>query len=649
MPTELRRSTCNRDCPDACGLVAEVEDGVLRSLKGDPEHPVTRGFLCFRTSRFPQLASGPQRITQPMRRVSGYGPNAVFEPIDGDEALDLLADRLTTFRRESGPESIFHYRSGGSLGLLKAVSDRFFERFGPCTIKSGDICSGAGEEAQVMDFGVSDSNDLFDLLESRHILCWGKNPTVSSTHTVKVLRDARAKGASIVGLDVMPTGVQAFADEFHTLKPGGDLALALGVARVIDDGPGFDPRAEERCNGLESYRSLVRRRSVSEWSELAGVSVEVTESLARRLLDGPTAILVGWGMQRRARGGAIVRALDALSAVTGNLYRSGGGCSFYFARRKPFADIREGTAPRFVREPVFGSDLLDAASPSVRALWITAGNPVNNLPNSARVAAAIERTEFVVALDCLWNDSNRRADLVLPVPSLVEDTDVLGSYGHHFVSVSDPLIEPPPEVRHEVEWIAGLAQRVGLGEEFSPSVDHWRDVLLAPLAKHGLDRETLQRGAQQAPGTRQVLFEDGKVATADGRVNLIGEQDVDESAFEPADSSKGLWLLSNSHRDSQCGQWAVDLPDRLPIRVHPSACPEGLVDGDEVTVESEVGRLTARLVVDESLRADTVVVPKGGSFDGGTACNILIPEAPTDIGLGAALQECRVRLSRPQA
>ncbi len=146
---EIRKTTCNRDCPDACGILATVEDGRVTRLQGDPDHPVTRGALCYRTSHFLQSPYYRDRITQPLLRKDGE-----LRPVGWDEALDVAAERLTRIRRESGPEAIFHYRSGGSLGLLKHLCDRFFERFGPVTVKRGDICSGAGNTAQELDFGV---------------------------------------------------------------------------------------------------------------------------------------------------------------------------------------------------------------------------------------------------------------------------------------------------------------------------------------------------------------------------------------------------------------------------------------------------------------------------------------------------------------
>src|SRR5947209_7600571 len=160
---EVRKTICNRDCPDACSIVAHVEDGRVTKMGGDPDHPVTQGFLCFRTNRFLERQYSPERLTRPLLRSS----RGQLEPVSWDSALDFAAEGLLRIRKESGPAAIFHYRSGGQLGALMHLTDYFFEKLGPVTIKRGDICSGAGDAAQMADFGEEDSHDLFDLLNSR--------------------------------------------------------------------------------------------------------------------------------------------------------------------------------------------------------------------------------------------------------------------------------------------------------------------------------------------------------------------------------------------------------------------------------------------------------------------------------------------------
>ena len=161
----------------------------------------------------------------------------------------------------------------------------------------------------------------------------------------------------------------------------------------------------------------------------------------------PAAILVGWGMQRRANGSATVRALDALAAVSGNVGVRGGGVSFYFKRRGAFdLSFSRGldVAPRSIPEPLLGPGILAAADPPIRAVWVTNGNPVAMLPESATVARALESREMTVVVDAFMTDSARRAHIVFPTTTMLEDDDLVGAYGHHWISEIRPVV-PAPE------------------------------------------------------------------------------------------------------------------------------------------------------------------------------------------------------------
>lgn len=644
MSAETLRTTCNRDCPDACGMLATVENGKVTALRGDPAHPVTKGFLCFRTSRFPELQESPLRLREPLVRKNG-----VLEPASWEEALSLIAAKLLQVRAESGPAAIFHYRSGGSLGILKHLADLFFDQFGPCATKVGDICSGAGEEAQIRDLGTSDSNDLFDLYHSRHIVLWGKNPTTSSVHLVPVLKEAQARGAQLVLIDPIHHKTANLADKVLQPAPGSDFELAMGVLRVLFDSGRIAPEAANFCDHLPECRRLCEQRTVAEWAASTGLTEADVRALADRFADGPTAILVGWGMQRRQRGGAIVRALDALCALSGNLFCKGGGVSFYFKRRKafrPFGPVVK--APRELREPLLGQDLLATDQPKVRVMWVTAGNPVVMLPDSATVAKALEALEFLVVADCFLTDTARRAHVVLPVATLLEDSDLLGAYGHHWIAESRPVVAMPPGVRHEVQMFQELARRTGLASFPQESIDQLKRHALGGVAGQGASLEFLRKhGAVRSPVADPLLFGAGRVVTPNGRVQLLHEAppavDVPVPAARPG-ASAPLWLFSNSTEKSQASVWSGQgLGERVWIAVHPDAVP-GLAAGAIVRVESVTGAIEAELRLDPAQRRDVAILPKGGHYDRGHSANALIAARATDMGLGAAYLDCLVRI-----
>jgi anaerobic selenocysteine-containing dehydrogenase len=567
---ELARTTCNRDCPDACAIVATVEDGKITRLQGDPDHPVTKGFLCYRTSHYLPVQYSPERLTSPMRRQD----DGSFVAASWDEALADIAGRLAAIKSESGPAAIFHYRSGGSLGLVEHLTDYFFEKLGPCTGKRGDICGGAGDAAQSLDFGDSDSNDLHELVHAKSIILWGKNVHVSSPHTLPVLKQAKANGAHVTLIDPVHHQGASLADEVIAPRPAGDFALAMAVAHLLFQHDWVDPDAASYCDHLDDFKALATSKSVSAWCKDADVTPKQALGLAVRLgLGKPCAILVGWGMGRRKAGGAIVRALDALGAISGNLGIAGGGVSFYYKRRGGLdtSFIGKTPFPRTVCEPLFGKDVLAAQDPPIRALWVTAGNPAAMLPDSQTVARAIASRELVVVVDAFMTDTARLAHWVLPTTTFLEEEDLVGAYGHHYLGSVRPLVPPPPGVKSDLEIAQALAERLGFGEALAGSAREWKERILAPrLGPHGIDVAALEARPVKNPLAKPVLFADRKFATASGKVNLLTEPPPAQ-ATAGARSDYPFWLMSLSTADAQSSQWSRVLSGPATVSVHPEA------------------------------------------------------------------------------
>lgn len=630
---------CNRDCPDACGVVATVEDGRVTKLAGDPNHPVTEGFLCYRTNRFLERQYAEDRILTPQRRVGDR-----FESISWEEALDTIAAKMLEVREQSGAQSLFHYRSGGSLGLMKQVNDYFFEKFGPVAVKSGDICSGAGEAAQESDFNDVVAHDWFDLRNARSVVMWGKNPFVSSIHLVPLLREIKKAGARLVQIDPVHHRGASLCDLVLQPKPGADIPLAFGLARTLFERGAVDPNAGDYCDHLESFRAQALSQSVEAWAALADVAVEQIEQLATIYADGPSAILVGWGMQRREHGAAAVRMLDALAAISGNLGVPGGGVSFSVSRRAAFdTSFQSGleSAPRSIPEPLLGPGLLEENDPPYRFLWVTAGNPVAMLPESTTVERALRQIEMTVVVDSHWTDSALAADIVLPTTTMLEDDDVVGSYGHHYLGLLKPVVEPLGEALSDYEILRRLAPRVGLGEEFQRTTEDWKRILLGKAERGGLSYERLAQGAQRDPNAPRVPYAKRQFGTPNGKVQLIESAPIVSNGGDPL---RPLQLMALATEKSQASQWMVEA-QRGPAlcRVHPEAAL-GFSDGESVRLESEVGALTVRLKFDERQRRDVALMDKGGWQRSGRSANALVRARCTDAGGGARYYDTPVRL-----
>lgn len=636
--TTRLKTACPRDCPDACGLIVTIENGTVVRLQGDPEHPITQGFICQRTSRFVDRQNSRERLTKPLLRRQKSGD---FEEIGWAEALDLVASKMKQFLDESGGASIFHHRCGGSMGIMKHVGDHFFERLGPVAVKSGDVCSGAGEAAQMADFGEFDSNDFFDIQNSKTIFLWGKNVFVSSIHLIPQLKKARANGAKIVLIDPVHHQTSSIADVYVQPKPGTDSAIAMGIACWLFENKKADSSAADYCDHVDEFQALANSRSLDEWAEIADITAEQLVELATAYSDGPTCSLIGWGLQRRRHGAATIRTIDALAAVSGNLGIAGGGASFYFVRRGAFDfSFSDGyEPPRSIPEPMFGPAILEANDPQIRMVYIWGSNPVAMLPDSETVAEALRTREFTVVVDPFLTDSAKCADLVLPTTTFLEEDDLVGAYGHHYLSEMSPVVDPPEDVLSDHEIFRALSRRLGIADGFDMPASDWKQRLMAKLNDVSVTLEDLKQGAIKSPFARDVLFSDRKFGTESGKVNLI--TDLHPDLLTPsADDSLKVTALSTGK--SQASQWPTESQSGpADAVVHPSSVP-GYKDGDVVTISSERGQLQVRLRFDGQQRQDVLLMEKGGWHAEGRSANALIPAQVTDDGECAVYYDCPI-------
>jgi len=625
--------------------VATVEEGRVVALAGDKTHPITRGFLCERTNKFLHLHYHAERLTSPLVR-----DGTRFHPVSWDAALDIVARALARIRAESGPEAVLHYRGGGSLGILKTLNDYFFECFGGARVKRGDICSGAGEAAQEADLGISEANAIEDLLHSRIILLWGKNVTTSFVHLLPILKEAQSKGTRLVVIDPVPNKTMRFADEIIRPRPGADRFLALGMARILFERGWVDPTLEEWSTGAGEFRTLAFRRPLEELARFADVSPETVTRLATLYAtERPGNIQVGWGMQRRRHGSSTIRVLDALAALTGNFGVPGGGVTFYYRRRGAF-DLGPYQAPpsrASLLEPLLGHEILAAVDPPVRAVVIDNGNPVATLPDSQTVARALETRELVVVLEQQMTDTAERAHVVLPVTTMLEETDLIGAYGHHYLSASRPVAERLPGTRTDLEIYQALADRLGFGDRLRGTPEEWARRLLAPVASH-VSLEKLQHGAHRNPIVPLIQFENKKFATADGKFHFVTSVEVEDPEADGA-ASYPLQLGSFSTPEAQASQWSIPWDgEPFEARCHPSAS-SGIPDGAIAWLASSVGRMRVRVRHEADMHPALVVVPKGGWLRHGCAANALVRATLTDGGEGAAYYDERVRFEPAQA
>src|SRR5260370_25207256 len=332
---KIRHSVCALDCPDTCSLLINVENDVENDvengqgsrLRGDPEHPVTRGFLCGKVAQYLDREYSPERLLYPHKRTGEKG-SGQFERITWDEALDTIAARLGSVAAEFGTEAILPYGYGGARGLLNGagMDRRFFHRLGASRLDR-TICSSTGGAALTASLGLRYGTEPEQFRHSQLIVAWGANIHGTNVHLWPFIVEAKRKGAKLYVIDPVRTRTAALADRHLAINPGSDLALALGLMHVIIGEELYDADYVARyTNGFDALVERVKDYTPGRVAPLTGIASEHIVELARAYATTrPAAIRLNYGMQRSERGGAAVRAITALPALTGSWKEAGGG------------------------------------------------------------------------------------------------------------------------------------------------------------------------------------------------------------------------------------------------------------------------------------------------------------------------------------
>ena len=370
-------STCTRDCTNTCGLIAFVKNGRLKALKGNPEHPYTRGSVCHKAAGFVRRIYSPERVLSPLRRINGR-----WHEISWDEALDEIADRMKAIRGEFGPEAILYYQGYGERTALKLLNRRFFNHFGGVSTTYGSLCGGTGQAAQDLDLGRRISHDPLDHHNAAAMILWGRNPVSTNIALVPIIREIRKKGAPVILVDPLPSNSLPLCDLFVQIAPGSDAFFAMAVAKKILAAGGHHLAfVENHAEGFEGFRRIFDRFSIKQLITRCDISESHVDRMAEILMiHHPTAILLGWGLHRWAYGHYAVRCIDALGAMTGNLGVPGGGVSQGFEEYGPYDPEGWGDdlAPqrRKLLMAAIGEEIMQARDPKIKMIFVTAANPV---------------------------------------------------------------------------------------------------------------------------------------------------------------------------------------------------------------------------------------------------------------------------------
>lgn len=642
------RTTCNRDCPDSCSIIATVEGGRIVAQHGAQDHGITQGFLCQRGNRYLERFYSPDRVLHPQRRLGG-----AWQQISWDDALDVAAEQLWRQRAELGPEAVAFISYSGIKGLVaKAVGRLFWDQFGGPTLTGGGTSVEATHAAQALSFGGEGTHAPQDLVNSRALVVWGKNIATTRPHIMPFLRRARRQGAPLHVIDPVLCATARQADQFHQLRPGSDAFLALAVARLLIEWDAYDHAfVAAHTRGFAQYRKLVFAHTLAAAAQRTDLPPQQIEQLARIYAEHkPVATLHGLGASYWRQGGATVRLIDALVALSGNIGIAGGGShtdtSAHQGMQRSLVTNRSAGARRVLLLPRLGQDLLDAEDPPIRMAWVAGANPAATSPHTARVDEALRSLDFLVVVDQFLTASCSHADLFLPCTSYLEMEDLVSAYGHHWLGMTQAVVPPLGEARSDVEIYQGLAARLGFGPELEGTPREWARQILGELGAHGITPKSLLEAPCSNPLTPPIAFTDFRFGTESRCFEFIRELDVKAPTLGPEElhlvATKTLKMCN-----AQINEREIVAEPR--IRVHPETLLAlGLEEGEWAWIESPVGGVAARVAGDGRVRRDVVLFNPAAWRGDLQGVNQLRQSIMTDMGDAAAMHETRVRL-RPYA
>jgi anaerobic selenocysteine-containing dehydrogenase len=647
-----------------CGLRITTEDGVVQSVRGDPDDPLSRGHICPKAVALKDLHEDPDRLRTPMRRTA-----TGWHPLSWDDALDQAAAGLRAVQDRHGDDAVAVYLGNPtvhSVGAMLYAPDLIRALHTKNRYSATSVDQLPHHFAAYFMFGHQLLLPIPDLDRTSYMLMLGANPLasngsiMSAPDVAKRLKAIAARG-SLVVVDPRRTETAGIATTHHFIRPGTDALLLSALVRtVLEDGA----RPTLPVTGLEALQDAVAPFAPEAVASTVGIPAEAIRGIARDFSAADGAVCYArMGASTQPFGGLCQWLSNALNIVTGNLDEPGGA-----GFPEPAIDVvkgflgvhRPGSFGRWrsrVRGlPEFGGELPVATlaeemttpgEGQIRGLLTHAGNPVLSTPDGVALDDALNGLEFMVSIDFYLNETTRHADLVLPPASPLERVhyDLI----FHALAIrntarfSPPIFDRPMHARHDWEILLGLETRLSRRSDVKTKAQR---AMRARLGPTGLLRMAMREGPY---GSGWKIWKDGltlsaleakpsgldlgplkpcleeRLGTKDGRIQLAPDvlvADLPRLEAVLAGGSKdvavdGIVLIGRRELRSNNSwmhnsQRLVKGPERCVLLVHPDDAKRlGLADGRTATVTSRVGSVDVPVSVSDAVMPGVVSLPHG--------------------------------------
>ena len=648
--SEVIRSVCGL-CYSGCGVLVHLRGDQVIGVEGDPDSPVNRGTLCAKGLASLEYLYHPDRLKHPLRRAGERGEGK-WRRVSWDEALNAVADALIETRDEYGAESVA-FVQGAAKGLQDSYGERLVNAFGtPNFSTTGHVCFAPRAFASKITCGFNPIPDYE--YPPACIVVWGANMAATRIGEHEQMAQALSRGARLVVIDPRRTDLASKADVWLRVRPGSDLALALGMVHVIVNEGLFDAAfVDDWTVGFDELKAHIQNYSPENVAEITWLPAEAIREAARfYATNKPACIQWGNAIDQGVNSFQTARAISILRAITGNLGVPGG------ESQQSSVGLLEWTSPELVLwdkmppdrwERRVGADhplapmfhrvppqnvvkaMLQEDPYPIRAVFVQGSNPLVTYSNAQQAYRAFDRLDFLAVVDMFMTPTAALADVVLPVASYLEFDNVVAPPCYPVAQVQRKVTHIG-ECRSDYEIINGLAKRLGLERYFWSDVESFLDAILKPV---GLTFSEFRKVGVILGQKLYRKYETGGFETVSGKVELLSSQ-LAEWGFDPLPAYREppetphsdpelaeeyplvltTWT-AGAYRHSG-GRQIASLRDSHPepiVTLHPETARRlGIEDGNRVHVETMRGIIEQRAATSTGVDPRVVVADYGWWF-----------------------------------
>jgi formate dehydrogenase (coenzyme F420) alpha subunit len=603
-------------------------------ITGNYEHPLTKGFLCFKGRNFGDVHYSEDRLRQPLLR-----DGSDWRPISFEQALDVLASRFSRIKQEYGPQSVVLYK-GESLKHQEIAEYMRHLSYGfgtPNYISVGSLCHYAMVLGHSLTYGGMPS-PAWDSL--RLVMLWGANPAAASPRLYSALKNAVQHGKKLVVIDPARSQTATLSSLHLQITPGSDGFLALAFIKYGVEEMGIEPLSDH-AHGWDLMKEMVQSLHYDDLVARTGIEGRLFREAAELIFHAlPGWSATGLGLELQPAGVQAIRAVSCLQSLLDPHNRPAEisvglkplpGSGRYPAMPEPVG-YREAPLLTTKKKEGQGMFLFRAIQESVpypiKGMLVAGGNPLSTFPGFETHTQALKELDFLAVFDLFMTATAKVADLVIPASDHLDNLELhdYGKAGSAYLGLVRPSTEDP------IGWPAWrivfeLAQRLDLGALF-PWKDN-REALSYRLSSTPIRLEDLEASPASALPYEPKPREGGAWNTPDGKVhywsdrmNSFGYPGLpDPGALElpySTDDHFPLWLSTGdrvlTYQHSQYRQipsYRVREPEPF-LDVHPSTAARLNVEtGNLVVVSTKYGRVEIKANVTDEVRHDCIRMPHG--------------------------------------